>query len=72
MPIKYDFLFQNCGIKLPKGLLLYGYPGCGKTYFAQAIANELNINYISVKGPELLNKYIGISNSYTSLGASEQ
>ena len=38
MPIKYDFLFQNCGIKLPKGLLLYGYPGCGKTYFAQAIA----------------------------------
>jgi peroxin-1 len=34
LPVKYDFLFQNCGIKLPKGLLLYGYPGCGKTYFA--------------------------------------
>lgn len=57
MPIKYEFLFGK--IKLPRGALLYGMPGCGKTYFAQAVANELKINFLSVKGPELLNKYIG-------------
>jgi peroxin-1 len=42
-------------------LLLYGPPGCGKTYLAGAIAKKFNINFISVKGPELLNKYIGAS-----------
>lgn len=44
-----------------QGLLLYGPPGCGKTYLAGAIAKRFNINFISVKGPELLNKYIGAS-----------
>jgi peroxin-1 len=42
-------------------LLLYGYPGCGKTLLASAIAKECGLNFISVKGPEVLNKYIGAS-----------
>jgi SpoVK/Ycf46/Vps4 family AAA+-type ATPase len=42
-------------------LLLYGYPGCGKTLLASAVARECGLNFISVKGPELLNKYIGAS-----------
>lgn len=42
-------------------LMLYGYPGCGKTLLASAIAKECGLNFISVKGPELLNKYIGAS-----------
>jgi hypothetical protein len=42
-------------------LLLYGYPGCGKTLLASAIARECGLNFISVKGPEILNKYIGAS-----------
>lgn len=42
-------------------LLLYGYPGCGKTLLASAVAKECGLNFISVKGPELLNKYIGAS-----------
>ena len=42
-------------------ILLYGYPGCGKTLLASAVAKECGLNFISVKGPELLNKYIGAS-----------
>lgn len=42
-------------------MLLYGPSGCGKTYLAQAAANELNLTFITVRGPELLNKYIGAS-----------
>lgn len=42
-------------------LLLYGYPGCGKTLLASAVARETGLNFISVKGPEILNKYIGAS-----------
>ena len=49
------------GHRVSQGLLLYGPPGCGKTYMAAAIAKKFNINFISVKGPELLNKYIGAS-----------
>jgi ribosome biogenesis ATPase len=45
----------------PTGILLYGPPGCGKTLLAKAVANECGANYISVKGPELLNKYVGES-----------
>src|SRR5437899_2186000 len=45
----------------PCSLLLYGYPGCGKTLLASAVAKECGLNFISVKGPELLNKYIGAS-----------
>lgn len=56
---KYGLFFKQKRIN--QGLLLYGPPGCGKTYLASAIAKEFNINFISVKGPELLNKYIGAS-----------
>ena len=46
---------------LGRRLLLYGYPGCGKTLLASAAAKECGLNFISIKGPELLNKYIGAS-----------
>lgn len=44
-----------------RSLLLYGFPGCGKTLLASAVAKECGLNFISVKGPEILNKYIGAS-----------
>lgn len=47
-------------------LLLYGYPGCGKTLLASAVAKECGLNFISVKGPEILNKYIGASEKTVS------
>ena len=54
---------------LRRSLLLYGYPGCGKTLLASAVAKECGLNFISIKGPELLNKYIGASEKCVS-GAS--
>ncbi|KAJ1546653.1 Peroxisome biosynthesis protein pex1 [Nowakowskiella sp. JEL0078] len=60
-PSKYQELFKACPLRLRSGLLLYGYPGCGKTMLASAVAKECGVNFISVKGPELLNKYIGSS-----------
>jgi ribosome biogenesis ATPase len=55
-PIKHPELFNKVGITAPAGVLLWGPPGCGKTLLAKAVANESHINFISVKGPELLNK----------------
>ncbi|MBI3695538.1 MAG: CDC48 family AAA ATPase [Acidobacteria bacterium] len=60
-PLRYPHLFAAAGIRPPKGILLSGPPGCGKTLLAKAIANETNVNFISVKGPELLSKYVGES-----------
>jgi transitional endoplasmic reticulum ATPase len=60
-PLKYPDLFKDMGIKPPKGILLYGPPGCGKTLLAKAVANESEANFISVKGPELLSMYVGES-----------
>ncbi|RXK38546.1 hypothetical protein M231_04178 [Tremella mesenterica] len=60
-PIKYAQIFASCPLRLRSGLLLYGYPGCGKTLLASAVAKECGLNFISVKGPEILNKYIGAS-----------
>ncbi|CAG8476911.1 29392_t:CDS:10, partial [Racocetra persica] len=60
-PIKHPELFKKVGITAPSGVLLWGPPGCGKTLLAKAVANESHINFISVKGPELLNKYVGES-----------
>jgi peroxin-1 len=60
-PIKYAPIFQHSKLRLRSGLLLYGYPGCGKTLLASAVASQFGMNFISVKGPELLNKYIGAS-----------
>ncbi|KAG0304151.1 hypothetical protein BGZ98_005874 [Dissophora globulifera] len=60
-PIKYPTLFTSVGIQTPAGVLLWGPPGCGKTLLAKAVASESRTNFISVKGPELLNKYVGES-----------
>ncbi|KAK4050050.1 Ribosome biogenesis ATPase rix7 [Microbotryomycetes sp. JL221] len=60
-PIKRPELFTMLGIQAPCGVLLWGPPGCGKTLLAKAVANESRANFISVKGPELLNKYVGES-----------
>lgn len=60
-PIRNPEKFRALGIPLPAGVMLYGPPGCGKTLLAKAIANESGANFISVKGPELLDKYVGES-----------
>jgi peroxin-1 len=60
-PTKYAPIFANCPLRLRSGLLLYGYPGCGKTLLASAVAGQCGLNFISIKGPEILNKYIGAS-----------
>jgi len=60
-PITHPEKFTALGLPLPAGVLLYGPPGCGKTLLAKAIANESGANFISVKGPELLDKYVGES-----------
>ncbi|KAG6850104.1 hypothetical protein H0H93_001025 [Arthromyces matolae] len=60
-PIKRPELFSAVGISAACGVLLWGPPGCGKTLLAKAVANESKANFISVKGPELLNKYVGES-----------
>ncbi|PIU55197.1 MAG: AAA family ATPase, partial [Chloroflexi bacterium CG07_land_8_20_14_0_80_51_10] len=60
-PLKYPDLFQQAKAKPPKGILLSGPPGTGKTLVAKALANEGEVNFISVKGPELMSKYIGES-----------
>ena len=60
-PLKYPELFAKARTNPPKGLLLFGLPGTGKTLTAKAVANESGVNFISVKGPELISKYMGES-----------
>ncbi|RDI76685.1 hypothetical protein Vi05172_g13332 [Venturia inaequalis] len=60
-PIKEPERYKKVGISAPTGVLLFGPPGCGKTLLAKAVARESKANFISVKGPELLNKYVGES-----------
>jgi transitional endoplasmic reticulum ATPase len=62
-PLKFPHIFEAAGINPPKGILLSGAPGCGKTLLAKAIATESQVNFISVKGPALLSKYVGESES---------
>ena len=60
-PLKYPDMFKHAKITAPKGILLYGAPGTGKTLMAKAVANETKVNFISVKGPALMSKYVGES-----------
>ena len=60
-PLKNPKIFKRMGIRPPRGLLIYGPPGTGKTLLAKAVAKEAEANFISVKGPELLNKWVGES-----------
>jgi transitional endoplasmic reticulum ATPase len=60
-PLEYPQVFEQMDMQAAKGVLMYGPPGTGKTLLAKAIANESQSNFISIKGPELLNKYVGES-----------
>ncbi len=63
-PLKNPEVFKRMGIKPPRGILLYGPPGCGKTLLAKAVATESEANFISIKGPEILSKWVGESLPY--------
>ena len=60
-PLSQPEAFKRIGIKPPRGILLYGPPGCGKTLLAKAVVTESEANFISVKGPEVLSKWVGES-----------
>ncbi len=63
-PLKYPEEFEKLGIKPPKGVILHGPPGTGKTLLAKAVANEAEANFIAVKGPELISKWVGESEKH--------
>jgi len=60
-PLTNADAFKKLGIKAPKGILLYGPPGTGKTLLAKAVATETSSNFIYIKGPEIIGKYLGES-----------
>ena len=61
LPLRHPELFQRLGIEPPKGVMLYGPPGCGKTLLARAVANESEANFFSINGPEIMSKFYGES-----------
>lgn len=61
LPLEAAPTFANLGVLAPRGVLLYGPPGCSKTLTAKALATELGLNFLAVKGPEIFNKYVGES-----------
>jgi transitional endoplasmic reticulum ATPase len=64
LPLKYPELFDKLGIEPPRGVLLYGPPGCGKTLLARAVANESEAHFTAVNGPEIISKFYGESEKH--------
>ena len=64
LPLCYPEVFERLGIDAPKGVLLYGPPGCGKTLIARAVAHETDANFFSVNGPEIIHKFYGESEAH--------
>jgi transitional endoplasmic reticulum ATPase len=64
LPLRHPELFQRLGIEPPKGVLLYGPPGCGKTLLAKAVASESEANFFSINGPEIMSKFYGPKNGF--------
>lgn len=60
-PVQHPEMIEELGLDSPSGVLLCGPPGCGKTLLAKAVANQAGVNFISVKGPEMINMYLGES-----------
>lgn len=61
LPLRHPEIFEKLGVEAPKGVLLYGAPGTGKTLLAKAVANESNAHFISISGPEIMSKFYGES-----------
>lgn len=64
LPLKHPELFERLGIDAPKGVLLHGPPGCGKTLIARAVANETDAYFVHVSGPEVIHKFYGESEAH--------
>jgi len=64
LPLKYPEVFDRLGIEAPKGVLLHGPPGCGKTLIARAVANETDANFYHISGPEVIHKFYGESEAH--------
>ena len=64
LPLRYPELFERLGIEAPKGVLLLGPPGCGKTLIARAVAHETEANFFAINGPEIIHKFYGESEAH--------
>ena len=64
LPLKYPQVFERLGIDPPKGVLLHGHPGCGKTLIARAVANETDAYFVTISGPEIMHKFYGESEAH--------
>ncbi|MFZ0325686.1 MAG: CDC48 family AAA ATPase [Nitrososphaeraceae archaeon] len=64
LPLRHPELFKRLGVEAPKGVLLHGAPGTGKTLLAKAIANETNANFFAISGPEIMSKFYGESEAH--------